>query len=144
MEFHEKLRHLREHIKDWTQAEVAEKLHVDPNTYGCIERGETDPNLRRLQQIAKVFGIKLEELVSEKSVSNIGVDNSNNGYVNSFFSNCCNTSSSEQLVELQHELEKTRLLLEQKDKEIDYLKQQNADLRQQNADLREMVGMLKK
>ena len=61
-----------------------------------------------------------------------------------FFSNCCNTSSSEQLVELQHELEKTRLLLEQKDKEIDYLKQQNADLRQQNADLREMVGVLKR
>jgi transcriptional regulator with XRE-family HTH domain len=135
MEFHEKLRHLREHLKDWTQAEVAEKLHVDTNTYGCIERGETQPNLRRLQQIAKVFGIKLEELVSEKSVSNVGVDNSNNG--NHFFSNCCNTSSSEQLVELQHELEKIRLLLEQKDKEIDYLKQQNADLR-------EMVGLLKK
>ncbi len=141
MEFHEKLRHLREHIKDWTQAEVAEKLHVDPNTYGCIERGETDPNLRRLQQIAKVFGIKLEELVSEKGISNVGVDNNNS---NNFLSNCCNTSSSEQSVELQHELEKTRLLLEQKDKEIDYLKQQNVDLRQQNVDLREMVGMLKK
>jgi transcriptional regulator with XRE-family HTH domain len=129
---------LREDIKDWTQAEVAEKLHVDPNTYGCIERGETDPNLRRLQQIAKVFGIKLEELVSEKDILNIGMDNSN-------FSHWYNTSSpAESLVELQHKLEKSHLLLEQKDKEIDYLKQQNADLRQQNADLREMVGMLKK
>jgi transcriptional regulator with XRE-family HTH domain len=138
MEFHEKIRHLREHIKDWTQAEVAEKLHVDTNTYGCIERGETHPNLRRLQQIAKVFGIKLEELVSEKDILNIGMDNSN-------FSHWYSTSSpSESSVELQHELEKTRLLLKQKDKEIDYLKQQNADLRQQNADLREMAGLLKK
>ncbi|OQW90870.1 MAG: hypothetical protein BWK78_06005 [Thiotrichaceae bacterium IS1] len=138
MEFHEKIRHLREDIKDWTQAEVAE----NPNTYGCIERGETYPNLKRLEQIAKVFEVELEKLVSEKSVSTVGMDNSNNN--GNLFSHCCNSSSSEQLVELQHELEKTRLLLAQKYTEIDYLKQQIDSLKQQNEDLREMVKLLKK
>ncbi len=137
MEFHEKIKHLREKVKDWTQAEVAEKLHVEPNTYGCIERGETYPNLKKLQKIAKVFGVSLEELVSEKEILNIGMDNSFSHWYST-------TSPSESLVELQHKLEKAHLLLEQKDKEIDYLKQQNADLRQQNADLREMVGVLKR
>ena len=111
----------------WSQEEIAEKLHMSLNAYGCIERGETCPNLNRLEQIAQVLGVKLEELVSEKNILNIGMD----------FNNWYNTTSpSEQLIELQHELEKSRLLLEQKDKEIEYLKQQNADLRT-------MVNMLK-
>lgn len=97
------------------------------NAYGCIERGETRPNLNRLEQIAQILEVKLEELVSEKSILNIGMDFNN--WYNS-------TSPSEQLIELQHELEKSRLLLKQKDKEIEYLKQQNADLR-------EMVNLLK-
>ena len=113
----------------WSQEKIAEKLHMSLNAYGCIERGETCPNLNRLEQIAQILGIKLEELVSEKNILNFGIDSSN-------FNNWYNTSPSEQLIELQHELEKSRLLLEQKDKEIEYLKQQNADLRA-------MVNLLK-
>jgi transcriptional regulator with XRE-family HTH domain len=113
----------------WSQEEIAEKLHMSLNAYGCIERGETCPNLNRLEQITQVFGVKLEELVSDKNILNVGMDSSN-------FNNWYNTSPSEQLIESQHELEKSRLLLEQKDKEIEYLKQQNADLR-------EMVNLLK-
>lgn len=116
--------------KNWTQEEAAEKLHISSNAYGCIERGETRPNLKRLEQIAKLFDVGMEELVSDKSILNIGMGSSSNF-------NCYNTFNSEQLVELQHELEKVRFLLEQKDKEIDNLKQQNADLR-------EIVGLLKK
>lgn len=109
-------------VKGWSQEEAAEKLHMSLNAYGCIERGETCPNLNRLEQIAQIFGVKLEELVSDKNILNVGIDSSN-------FNNWYNTSPSEQLIELQHELEKSRLLLEQQDKEIEYLKQQNADLR---------------
>ena len=116
-------------VKGWSQEETAEKLHMSSNAYGCIERGETHPNLNRLEQIAKTFGVKLEELVSEKNILNVGIDSSN-------FHNWYNTTPSEQLIEVQHELEKSRLLLEQKDKEIEYLKQQNTDLR-------EMVKLLK-
>jgi transcriptional regulator with XRE-family HTH domain len=113
----------------WSQEEIAEKLHMSLNAYGCIERGETCPNLNRLEQIAQILEVTLEQLVSDKNILNFGIDSSN-------FNNWYNTSSSEQLIELQHELEKSRLLLEQKDKEIEYLKQQNTDLRA-------MVNLLK-
>lgn len=118
-------------VKGWSQEETAEKLHMSSNAYGCIERGESCPNLNRLEQIAKVFGVELEELVSEKHILNIGMDSSSN------FNNWYHTPPSEQLTELQHELEKSHLLLEQQAKEIEYLKQQNADLR-------DMVDLLKK
>ena len=117
-------------VKGWSQEEAAEKLHMYLNAYGCIERGETCPNLNRLEQIAQILGVKLEELVSDKNILNVGMDSSSN------FNNWYNTSPSEQLIELQHELEKSRLLLEQKNKEIEYLKQQNTDLRA-------MVNLLK-
>ncbi len=114
----------------WSQEEIAEKLHMSLNAYGCIERGETCPNLNRLEQIAQILEVKLEELVSDKNILNVGMDGSSN------FNNWYNTSPSEQLIELQHELEKSHLLIEQKDKEIEYLKQQNANLRA-------MVNLLK-
>jgi hypothetical protein len=55
------------------------------------------------------------------------------------FSNWYSTPSptSEQLTELQHELEKSRLIIEQQIKEIEYLKQQDADLREIVSLLRE-------
>jgi len=120
-------------VKGWSQEETAEKLHISSNAYGCIERGETRPNLNRLEQIAKIFGVELGELVSEKNILNVGMD----------FNNWYNTSSSEQFTELQHELEKSHLIIEQQIKEIEYLKQQIEYLKQQNVDLREMVNLLK-
>lgn len=113
-------------VKGWSQEETATKVNMSLNAYGCIERGETQPNIRRLEQIAEVFGVELGELVSDKSILNVGMDNSSN------FSNWYSTPppSSEQLTKLQHELEKSRLIIEQQSKEIEYLKQQNADLRQ--------------
>ncbi|NJO14592.1 MAG: helix-turn-helix transcriptional regulator [Thioploca sp.] len=128
MKLHERIRLMRT-ANGWSQEEIAEKLHMSLNAYGCIERGETRPNLNRLEQIAQILGVKLEELVSDRNILNFGIDSSN-------FNNWYNTSPSEQLIELQHELEKSRLLLEQKDKEIEYLKQQNVDLRT-------MVNLLK-
>ncbi|TGO01955.1 hypothetical protein PN36_33670 [Candidatus Thiomargarita nelsonii] len=46
---------------------------------------------------------------------------------------CKNVNSpSTGQTELQHELEKAQLMVEQRDKEIDYLKQQVSDLREMN------------
>jgi len=97
--------------KNWSQEQAAEKLKMSLNAYGCMERGETCPNLNRLQQISEIFGVKLGELVNEKSVLNVRVD----------FNNSYNNTSPE-YVELQHELDKARL-------EVEYLKQENIDLR---------------
>ncbi|MDY6994064.1 MAG: helix-turn-helix transcriptional regulator [Pseudomonadota bacterium] len=129
MKLHEKIRLMRT-VKGWSQEETAEKLQMSLNAYGCIERGETCPNLNRLEQIAQAFGIKLEELVSDKNILNVGMDSSSN------FNNWYSTPPSEQLIELQNQLEKFQLIIEQQTKEIEYLKQQNLDLR-------EIVNLLK-
>jgi len=116
MKLHEKIKLMRT-VKGWSQEETAEKVNMSLNAYGCIERGETCPNLRRLEQIAKIFGVEMEKLVSGKEgILNVGIDNSN-------FSNWYSNPTSEQLIELQIKLEKAYL-------EIEYLKQQNTDLRE--------------
>ncbi len=104
---------------------MAHRLDISPSAYGSIERGETKLSIPRLEEIAKMFEIDLAELIdpNERNIFNFGGTHSNhcqNWYCH---------SSSEQLLQLQHELEKARL-------QVEYLTQQNADLR-------EMVNLLK-
>jgi len=106
MKLHEKIKFIRLE-KNWSQEQTAEKLKMSLNAYGCMERGETCPNLNRLQQISKVFGVKLGELVNEQNACDFS-----DGYSRRFL----------EYLELQHELEKVRL-------EIEYLKRENTDLR---------------
>ena len=124
MSVHEKIRLVRQ-LKGWSQEDVANKLGMSPNGYGSIERGETDVNLSRLEQIAEMFGIKLSDLLelTEKNVFNLSGENNNqsNWYVG---------SCSPEYLQFKAELEKEQALNTQKDKEIEYLK--------------EIIGMLKK
>jgi len=106
MKLHEKIKFIRLE-KNWSQEQTAEKLKMSLNAYGCMERGETCLNLNRLQQISKVFGVKLGELVNEQNACDFS-----DGYSRRFL----------EYLELQHELEKVRL-------EIEYLKRENTDLR---------------
>lgn len=132
MKFQEKIKQARKK-KDWSQMETAKKLNMSLNAYGCLERGESRPTLRRLEQLAQVFETNLVGLVSddERNFFNLGGTYSN--HCQNWYSN----SPSEQLSQLQHELEKVHLITQQQATEIEYLKQQNADLR-------ELVNVLKK
>lgn len=58
---HEKIRLLRQG-KSWSQEEMAHKLGMSANGYGCIERGETDLKLSRIEQIAALLNVKLSAL----------------------------------------------------------------------------------
>lgn len=49
--------------KDITQTSLAEKLGVDKSFISNIENGKTNPTLSTITNIAKVLGIKLEELL---------------------------------------------------------------------------------
>lgn len=120
----EKIKRLRRD-KKWSQEDVAQRLNMATSTYSDLERGVTQLSLRRLEELAKIFDTDLAELIglNAKNIFNLGETH------NSHSQNWYNNPASEQLLELQHELEKTRL-------ENDYLKQQNADLR-------EMVNLLK-
>ena len=124
MSVHEKIRLVRQ-LKGWSQEDVASKLGMSPNGYGSIERGETDVNLSRLEQIAETFGIKLSDLLelNEKVVFNQAGENNHQ-------SNWHVGSCSPEYLQLKTELEKEQAINTQKDKEIEYLK--------------EIIGLLKK
>ncbi|EIC28951.1 MULTISPECIES: helix-turn-helix domain-containing protein [Methylomicrobium] len=117
MAVHEKIRLLRQ-LKGWSQEEAASKLEMSPNGYGSIERGETDVNLSRLEQIAALFGIKLADLfeLNEKNVFNLAGSNNDQSH---WHIGVC----SPEFMQLKVELEKLQLLVEQKDKEVAYLKE---------------------
>lgn len=46
-----------------TQAQCAEKVGVDPKTWGFWESGKSLPKLDKAMKICKMFDIKLSELV---------------------------------------------------------------------------------
>lgn len=127
MQLHEKLKVMRL-CKNLSQEEMAEKLGYSANGYAKIERGETDIKVDKLSNIADVLGIDLQQLLSlnEKNIFNI-IDNSPPQGSNNIY-----------LTETQcvHELEKSRLLLLERDKEINYLKQEIEHLK-------ELVSLLK-
>jgi len=50
--------------KDWSQAELAEKLNIARQSLNAIENGKADPALPLGMRIAAVFGVKVEEVFS--------------------------------------------------------------------------------
>lgn len=56
--------------RDWSQAELAEKLGVSRQTINAIETGKYDPSLPLAFKMARLFGQRIEEifeLVEESS-----------------------------------------------------------------------------
>jgi transcriptional regulator with XRE-family HTH domain len=132
MNVYDKIRSIRQ-SKGWTQPDMADKLDMSDNGYANIERGKTDVQISRLEQIAEAFGIELLELLcfGEKNVFYWNGDN------NHLIKSLQSTHFSEEKNECEHELEKARLLLQQKDKEIAYLNDKNNDLK-------EIISLVKK
>lgn len=48
--------------RDWSQAELAERLEVSRQTVNAIETGRYDPSLPLAFRVAKVFGKLIEEI----------------------------------------------------------------------------------
>ena len=48
--------------RDWSQAELAQRLKVSRQTVNAIETGRSDPSLPLAFRIAKVFGKLIEEI----------------------------------------------------------------------------------
>jgi transcriptional regulator with XRE-family HTH domain len=58
------LRQYRREILGWTQQDVAGVLRISRSHYSAIEHGRTVVNYRQLYNLAKTFGLKLEELLT--------------------------------------------------------------------------------
>ncbi len=120
MSVHEKIRLVRR-AKGLTLEEVAHQLGMSTNGYGDIERGATDINLSRLEQISQLFGMELSELIdlNEKNVFNfLGPQNTGIGTLN----HCNISSGSSEQLQLKFGFEKQQLIIEQQTQEITYLK----------------------
>lgn len=48
--------------RDWSQADVAEKLKVSRQTVNAIETGKYDPSLPLAFSIARLFGQTIEDI----------------------------------------------------------------------------------
>jgi transcriptional regulator with XRE-family HTH domain len=118
----------------WTQEEMAEKLDLAASSYAKIERGQTDVPFSRLQQIAEVFKIELEDFfrLNEKNVFNI-IGNSDIQAISSISSINIYTCEASKF---QHENEKLKLIIEQKNREIELLQQQLIEFK-------EIIALLK-
>jgi transcriptional regulator with XRE-family HTH domain len=114
MKVYEKIRFMRE-MKGWSQEDMAGKLGISLNGYTNIERGVTDTQLSRLEQIAQTLGVDIVELFTfgEKNIVFVATNNSN--------SHVQNVNFSQEAVAF--ELEKSQLLVEQQAKEINYLQE---------------------
>ena len=59
----DKIRYFR-NLKNWNQEEIAHRLNISLPAYSKIERNITDVSFSRLNQISKVLGITVIELLS--------------------------------------------------------------------------------
>jgi transcriptional regulator with XRE-family HTH domain len=118
MQVSDKLKFIR-HIKQWSQEEVAHRLNISPSTYGSIERGETKLSLERLKELAMVFEVDLAQLLDSKEENFFNFGSIHGDHCH----NWCDHTQSSQFIELKHEIEKLNLLLQERDKENEYLKQ---------------------
>lgn len=48
--------------RDWTQADLAQRLDVSRQTVNAIEKGKYDPSLPLAFRIAQVFGMAIEAI----------------------------------------------------------------------------------
>ena len=55
---------LLRHQKGWSQEDVAKRLDISIPAFSKIETGITDVNLSRLNQISRLFGMTLVQLLS--------------------------------------------------------------------------------
>lgn len=134
MQIHEKLKAIRI-CRNWTQEDLAEKLGWAVNTYAKMERGESDIKLEKLKQIAEVVGADVSELLnaSDKTVFNFAENCTQNNLAPNNLAHCTILLSESQCA---HELDKAHLIIEQRDKEIVWLKEEKERLK-------EMIELLK-
>ena len=56
-----RLRELRD-ARGWSQGELAERLEVSRQTVNAIETGKYDPSLPLAFRIARLFGLRIEDV----------------------------------------------------------------------------------
>lgn len=131
MKINQKIRRLRENF-GWTQEEMADKLNMTTQGYAKIERGDTQSNLNKLEQITKVFGIDIIELLTYGEAYFQFNNSTNTSSFNNAFS--CGDSQIAQL-----ELQKMQLIIAHQNEIIENLKRENTLLLEMNQMLKDKL-----
>ncbi len=124
MRLHKKIALIR-HQKGLKQKEMAKKVNMTTDGYAKLERGERQLKIPRLEQIAAALEMELKDFleVDEKTVFNA-----------SFYDqSCCYKSQNNHVKsdkEMTQELETSRLLIEQQQREIELLREQVGQLKE--------------
>lgn len=122
MKINERIRQIG-HIQGLSQEEIAMQLDISANGGGNIDHGDVDIKLSisKLEQISKLFGIDVADLltltvkntfnvISDSGTQNINDSGTRNtGILNHFD---IYNSNSDELVELKHEIEKLKLIID--------------------------------
>ncbi|UUX49866.1 helix-turn-helix transcriptional regulator [Nisaea acidiphila] len=58
----------------WTQADLAERLGVSRNSVNAVENGKYDPSLPLAFRIARLFGLKVEDIFEDEDAGVGGSD----------------------------------------------------------------------
>lgn len=99
-----------------SQSDMAEKMNMSRNGYAKLERGETKINMERLQKIADIFQVDINEIMEKENHGLMWVigDNNHSNLVQ-YPDNHTLTAENEKLnLIIQHQKE----LLNQKEREI--------------------------
>lgn len=58
--------------RDWSQADLAERLGVSRQTVNAVETGKYDPSLPLAFRIARLFDLRIEEVFQPDGKSQLG------------------------------------------------------------------------
>ena len=123
---------LRQNIRDiredkhFTQADMAEKLGLSITGYAKVERGQSQINIERLQQISKVLEVSIAELIPFGDDGVVVFNNSNDNFSNSsnFSLALGNPALEAEVANLRQILAHKNEIIESRDREINLLRQQ--------------------
>lgn len=110
MKTFEKIRLMRE-LKKWSQEQMAEKLEMSANGYAKVERGETKLTLPRLQKIADIFEMDVQDLAQENEQGFVIIVGENSAHCTNSHVNMYGSQAHELVLEI----EKMKLMLAHKD-----------------------------
>ncbi len=135
-----KIKELRQK-KGLSRKQIAGKLDISENGVGHIERGEVDISLARLFEIGQVLNVKINIEIDESLDSNEkNIFNFNKAKItNTKYLNVEITSLEINEINLKHELEKALILLQEREKEVDYLKREVTYLSEENSRLKHNI-----
>ncbi len=132
MEIKRKMNVLRD-LKGLSQAEMAEKLDVDVNTYARIERGETHVLHPKLLKIAELLNVDVLDLLADDKNVYLISDNSNHG---------CNVIGSS--AEIAFEIQKLQMAITHKDEKLNHKNEIIDFQKREIARLEEIIALMKK